>query len=145
MSGAAPKSQAKEPIQLDVVMVCRKREADPGRKSDCGAAVRRAVERAGAKAGRLVSCGLSLSVNDRRVIVISQFLVTACAGRSASDLSDMLSSKLADLDLAAMRLLAGGSERIGKQAGQEASQLAFFERAMPGKPRRRKSAARAAP
>jgi len=35
------------------------------------------------------------------------------------------------LDLAAMRLLEGGSEGVGKQARQEATQLAFFERAKP--------------
>ena len=128
MSVAAPKSQAKEPIQLDVVLVCRKREADDRRRSEAGAAVEQAVERAAAKARRLVSCGLTLSVNDRRVNVISQFLVAACAGRSADELADVLSSKLTDLDLAAMRLLEGGSEGAGKQARQEATQLAFFER-----------------
>lgn len=145
MSVAAPKSQAKEPIQLDVVLVCRKREADPRRKSACEAAVQQAFEHAGAKAQRLVSCGLTLSVNDRRVIVISQFLVAACAGRSADELADVLSSKLTELDLAAMRLLEGGSERIGKRASQEENQLAFFERAKPVKPARKKvSAPRAA-
>jgi putative DNA methylase len=144
MSVAAPKSQAKEPIQLDVVLVCRKREADHRRKSDGGAAVEQAVERATAKARRLVSCGLTLSANDRRVIVISQFLVAACAGRSADELGDALLSNLTDLDLAAMRLLREGSERIGKQAAQEATQLAFFERAKPVGRGRQKPAARAA-
>ena len=194
MSVAAPKSQAKEPIQLDMVLVCRRREADERRRSEAGAAVEQAVQRAAAKARRLArifhelharerrrtgsagfqaccvadfqvgrlspapapgglgnprqqawkpalqmacevcglgSCGLALSVNDRRVNVISQFLVAACAGRSADELGDVLSSKLTDLDLAAMRLLEGGSEGTGKQARQEATQLAFFERAKP--------------
>lgn len=144
MSVAAPKSQAKEPIQLDVVLVCRKRDADRRRKSEGGAAVQRAVERAGAKARRLVSCGLTLSVNDRRVIVISQFLVAACAGRSAAELADVLSSNLTDLDLAAMRLLDGSSEGIGKQATQEANQLALFERPKPVKRGGQKSTVRAA-
>jgi len=138
MSVAAPKSQVKEPIQLDVVLVCRKREADRRPKSDSGAAVEQAVERASAKARRLASCGLTLSVNDRRVIVISQFLVAACAGRSAHELGDVLSIKLTDLDLAAMRLLAEGPQGMGTQAAPEATQLAFFERAEPlnrGRPR----------
>ena len=130
-SVAAPKSQAKEPIQLDLALVCRKREADHRRRSEAGAAVEQAVERAAAKARRLVSCALTLSVNDRRVNVISQFLVAACAGRSADELADVLSSKLTDLDLAAMRLLEGGSEGAGEQARREATQLAFFERAKP--------------
>jgi putative DNA methylase len=146
MSVATPKSQAKEPIQLDVVLVCRKREAGQRRKGDGEAAVRLAVERGAAKARRLMSCGLTLSVNDWRVIVISQFLVAACAGRSADELGDVLSSKLTDLDLAAMRLLEGGSEGIGKRAGQETKQMAFFDRAKPPVKRGNgKPAVRAAP
>jgi hypothetical protein len=81
-----------------------------------------------------------LSVNDRRVIVISQFLVAACAGRSADELGDVLSRKLTDLDLAAMRLLTDGSEGIGKQAAHEATELAFFEKAKPVKRGRQESA-----
>ena len=135
MSVAAPKSQAKEPIQLDVVLVCRKRAVDKRQKAEGGAAFRLAVERAGAKARRLMSCGLALSVNDRRVIVISEFLVAACAGRSAEDLSDVLSATLTDLDLAALRFLderPGGSKRVAVQADK---QLAFFERAKPARQR----------
>jgi len=134
MSVAAPKSQAKEPIQLDVVLVCRKREADHRRRSDCQVAFQQAVERAAVKARRLGSCGFAFSVNDRRVIVISQFLVEACAGRSAENLSDILSATLTDLDLAALRLLEGGSDGIGKRAKQQENQLAFFDRAKPVKP-----------
>jgi len=129
MSVAAPKSQAKEPIQLDVVLVCRKREADHRRKMDGGAAVREAMEHGAAKARRLVSCGLTLSVNDRRVIVISQFLVAACAGRSAEDLSDVLSGALTDLDLAAIRLLESGPVVAEKKGPESDKQLAFFDRA----------------
>jgi hypothetical protein len=82
----------------------------------------------------LGSCGFAFSVNDRRVIVISQFLVEACAGRSAEDLSDILSATLTDLDLAALRLLEGGSDGIGKRATRQENQLAFFDRAKPVKP-----------
>ncbi len=58
-----------------------------------------------------------------------------------SELADVMSSKLTDLELAAMRLLEGGSEGIGERATQEPNQLALFERAMPVKPGRQKSAA----
>ena len=129
MSVAAPKSQAKEPIQLDVVLVCRKREADHRRKMDGGAAIREAVEHGAAKARRLVSCGLTLSVNDRRVIVISQFLVAACSGRSAEDLSYVLSGALTDLDLAAIRLLEAVPLLADKKSPWSDKQLAFFDRA----------------
>ncbi len=74
MSVAAPKSQAKEPIQLDIVLVCRPRERDsriPREPSECVAvAARRAIE----KLSRLRAIGLDLSLNDCRITVISQFV-----------------------------------------------------------------------
>jgi len=133
MSVATPKSQAKEPIQLDVVLVCRKREVDHRRKREPEAAFQRALERAEAKARRLASSGVALSVNDRRVIVISQFLVAACAGRSAEDLADVLSSTLTNLDLAALQLLEARPGEIRRQASHTEKQLAFFERPKPAK------------
>jgi putative DNA methylase len=131
MSGATPKSQAKEPIQLDVVLVCRKHKADGKCKMDAAGAVREAVERAGAKARRLASRGLTLSANDRRVIVISQFLVAACAGRSAEELSDVLSGKLTELDLSALRLLDADPAFAEEMPARDHMQMAFFEQAKP--------------
>ena len=128
MSVAAPKSQAKEPIQLDVVLVCRKQTADMRKRSDTKIAFQRAVERATSKASRLKECGLALSVNDRRVILISQFLVETCAGRSAEQLSDVLSNSLTDLDLAAMRLLESQATQLEKPAKRDERQLALLEK-----------------
>ncbi|HLN88305.1 MAG TPA: hypothetical protein VK200_17625, partial [Candidatus Limnocylindrales bacterium] len=105
MSVAAPKSQAKEPIQLDVLLVCRKQPADKRGKQSMDAATERAIAHAKAKAARLRGCGFTLSANDRRVILIGQFLVEACPGRSAAQLCDGLSEKLTELDLAALQLL----------------------------------------
>src|SRR5437660_529267 len=84
MSVGAPKSQAKEPIQLDVVLVCRKQAADTRKRTDAEIAFQRAIEHATAKAKRLSDCGLTLSINDRRVVLISQFLVETCADRSTA-------------------------------------------------------------
>lgn len=134
MSGAAPKSQAKEPIQLDVVLVCRKQTADLRRRSDTRIAFQRAVEHAGSKASRLKDCGLTLSVNDRRVILISQFLVETCAGRSAEQVSDALSNNLTDLDLAAMRLLESPSIRPAKQAERDERQLVLLDKQRTKRP-----------
>gem|GEM_PF-2038472 len=128
MSVAAPKAQAKEPIQLDVVLVCRKQTADMRKKSDTKIAFQRAVEHATAKAKRLNDCGLTLSVNDRRVILISQFLVETCAGRSAAQFADVLSASLTDLDLAAMRLLESSAMQPVNQRQREEKQLALLER-----------------
>ncbi len=128
MSVAAPKSQAKEPIQLDVVMVCRKQTADIRKRSDTKIAFQRAVEHASSKASRLKECGLALSVNDRRVILISQFLVETCAGRSVEQLSDALLSTLTDLDLAAMRLLESQATQPTKQLERDENQLALLDK-----------------
>ncbi len=128
MSVAAPKSQAKEPIQLDVVLVCQKQVADIRKRSDIKVAFQLAVESATTKASRLRECGLALSVNDRRVILISQFLVETCAGRSAEQLSDALSSNLTDLDLAAMRLLESQATQPTNQVKRDEKQLALLDK-----------------
>jgi len=129
MSVAAPKSQAKEPIQLDVVLACRKQTADSRKRSATKIAFQQAVEHATAKAKRLRDCGLTLSVNDRRVVLISQFLIETCAGRTAGQLSDALSSSLTDLDLAAMRLLESQATQPEKPVKQDERQLALLEKA----------------
>jgi putative DNA methylase len=127
MSIATPKSQAKEPIQLDVVLVCRKQSADTRTRTDSRAAFQRALGNATSKAIRLKCCGLTLSANDRRIIVISQFLVEICAGRSSTQVCDTLSSNLTDLDLTAMRLLEQDVTPSAKQLERVDGQLVFLE------------------
>lgn len=128
MSVAAPKAQAKEPIQLDVVLVCRKQAADTRKQADAKIAFQRAIAHATTKAKRLNDCGLTLSVNDRRVVLISQFLIETCAGRSATQLVNVLSASLTDLDLAAMRLLESPASQSAKQPKQDERQLALLEK-----------------
>ncbi len=132
MSVAAPKSQAKEPIQLDVVLVCRKRATGSRARAEADSAFRQAAQRAETKARRLTNSGLTLSINDRRIILISEFLVAACAGRSAQDLSGLLSSTLADLDLAAGRLVSAETLTTTKSESEADQQLALFEQRPTG-------------
>lgn len=71
MSAATPKSQSKEPIQLDTIIVCRKASAchsPPLRDAAFAAAT--------LKADRLRCAGFSLSRNDVRVILYGQMLST---------------------------------------------------------------------
>jgi putative DNA methylase len=105
MSGAAPKSQAKEPIQLDVILVCRKQATDLRPKTHMDGAKQLAITHARQKLQRLRDCGFDLSANDRRVVLIGQFLVEASAGRSAHELADVLNGAMTDIDLAALHLL----------------------------------------
>lgn len=83
MSVATPKSQASEPIQLDVLVVCRTRECDPRPKREVGAARERAEAETERRCGRLVAAGFVLSKHDRRVIACAQLLV-ALGPRSAA-------------------------------------------------------------
>src|SRR5439155_22251825 len=63
MSVATPKSQAKEPIQLDIIIVCRKQ----GITDVVPSSVDHAKESARTKLWRLLSAGFDLSLNDRKI------------------------------------------------------------------------------
>lgn len=87
MSVATPKARAKQPIQLDVVLVCRKRTFDERAPKAPGTAFDKSFERAVAKAIRLRSVDIDLSRNDRRVILYSQFL-TECRADTLEGMLD---------------------------------------------------------
>lgn len=71
MSVATPKSQAKEPIQFDIILVCRKQPMTahiaPPSESDALTAARKKLQ-------RLQAEGFTLSLNDRRIVLLGQLL-----------------------------------------------------------------------
>ncbi|MCY4344947.1 MAG: DNA methyltransferase [Gammaproteobacteria bacterium] len=74
MSVAMPKRQAKEPIDLDIILVCRKRfQLKPARWDDCRWVTVRS--KAAAQVQRLEGRGRALSRNDVRVIVMAQLIL----------------------------------------------------------------------
>ncbi len=78
MSGATPKSQAKSPIQIDAIVVCRKDEGTrPAARSD-------ALGSAASKIRRMSEAGIKLSLNDERVIANAQLLTTIGSVRDLS-------------------------------------------------------------
>jgi putative DNA methylase len=85
MSVATPKSQASEPIQLDIILVCKKRECDARIPLEPSEALDEAVKRACHKLARLAAIGLKLSQNDRRITVISQFIAALGPVASADE------------------------------------------------------------
>ena len=85
MSVAAPKSQAKEPIDLDVILICRKREANMCAPSMAQEALRRAVGHALRQVERLNGVGRRLSRNDVRVVLLSRLLVELTKGRTTEE------------------------------------------------------------
>lgn len=82
MSVATPKAQAKEPIQLDIAIVCRKNSVSGSDRPSREIALASAMQ----KLARLRNSGLSLSRNDQRVVLFGQILSTL---RSAADIQDM--------------------------------------------------------
>jgi putative DNA methylase len=85
MSVAAPKSQAKEPIDLDVLLVCRKHKSDWRKKQSDNIAWKAAKQRASEKVRRFNGVGRRLSRNDVRVVFMSQVLVELSAGRDCEE------------------------------------------------------------
>lgn len=74
MSGATPKAQASEPIQLDVLLVCRKRASDSRPVQTCGLAWEQAERIAHERCALLATAGFQLSRNDRLVVRGAHFL-----------------------------------------------------------------------
>jgi len=71
MSVATPKFQAKEPIQLDIILVCRKQMSITPRQRET---IPHAIDAANAKLARLEAAGFSLSRNDRKIVLYGQLL-----------------------------------------------------------------------
>jgi adenine-specific DNA methylase/DNA-binding XRE family transcriptional regulator len=74
MSVAAPKQQAKEPIDLDIILVCRKREAMVRDTPASALLIDDTAQEAAAQMTRLNHSGRSLSRNDVRVIFMAQII-----------------------------------------------------------------------
>ena len=99
MSVATPKSQAKEPIQLDIILVCRKR----GFVGHPVAGLPDAFSRARAKLARLADDGFSLSRNDRKIVFFGQLLTAisdpselpSAVGRLPAELDSQLAAPIA--------------------------------------------------
>ena len=91
MSVATPKFQAKEPIQLDIILVCRKRADDT---YPVGSEPAESLERARLKLRRLADAGFRLSRNDRRITLIGQLLASAELGESLDGINALVEHAL---------------------------------------------------
>jgi len=83
MSVAAPKSQAKEPIQLDIIIVCRKDTTSISPRPT----VAEAMGTARAKIQRLHAASFELSRNDRKFVIFGQLLTTLSTPEEATQLA----------------------------------------------------------
>ncbi|OHB67493.1 MAG: hypothetical protein A2Y77_05870 [Planctomycetes bacterium RBG_13_62_9] len=105
MSVATPKSQAKDPIDIDVLLVCRKARSDVRTYSGEDTVWACAVERTRDKASRYLQRPRRFSKNDMRVLLTSQLLVELCPGRMASDVTNTLRAMLPRIEAAKLSLL----------------------------------------
>lgn len=121
MSVAAPKTQAKEPIQLDVILVCKKKEKDSRGQANPSAAAAEAIDRALAKLSRLAEVGLKLSLNDKRIALISQFISALGPAESAATAIEALRSAESKLEEAALRPLIPMKVKAKTQAFNEST------------------------
>jgi putative DNA methylase len=83
MSVAIPKSQAREPIHFDIIIVCRKKSS-----SWSPTTVVQALKSAESKINRLLDAGFSLSKNDRKAIIYGQLLSSLRDADEAHRLED---------------------------------------------------------
>jgi len=126
MSVAAPKSQAKEPIQLDVILVCKKTEQDTRRSLDLAEALDRATRLTYQKQSRLQAMGLKLSQNDRRIIIISQFIAAICPKLSAEVVIQALINYQVELE----KIAESSYILTGKEAGSKYLQKSYHPEQM---------------
>ncbi len=95
MSVATPKSQAKDPIQFDILIVCRKTSAI--RLNEPTTSVR-AIQVAQSKAERLIQAGFALSKNDWRIIQFGQLLTLLRQPSDFGRMESLVSSDMAIFD-----------------------------------------------
>lgn len=91
MSVGTPKQQAKEPIQLDIILVCRK---SCQIENASVVRVEHAIQRAHAKLIRLSNEGFKLSRNDRKIVLIGQLLTTLTSPSELNDLTDRIEAEV---------------------------------------------------
>jgi len=117
MSVAMPKRQAREPIDLDIILVCRKRSAlRPHRwNGDLWNAV---IATAAEQVGRLRKAGRRLSRNDVRVIFMAQLLRRLSISPTVETALNLLEADSEDIEDHIDRLHATDT-RTGTADGNE--------------------------
>jgi putative DNA methylase len=136
MSVATPKSQAKEPIDIDVLVVCRKRGPDRRTRHSEDMALQRSLGSASEKVGRFNKVGRQLSRSDVRVVLLSQLLVELSMGRTSEEVSTVLDTLLPETRGIIEKIwrdqdVHTPSDPVAPQLGQ--IQLSLFTAATDGK------------
>lgn len=125
MSVAKPKFQAKEPIDLDIIIVCRKREAASTEASDFKSIIRKATQEATEQIARFNASGRSLSRNDVYVVLMSQVIKWLSLQPSLHESLSFLDSSHASIERAISDL--HGRQRIAERPpSKQTKQLSLW-------------------
>lgn len=125
MSVAAPKQQAKEPIDLDVILACRKRESVMARPQSTSRILSEALRSATEQVRRLNRAGRKLSRNDVRVVLTAQVITRisqVCEPTAAIGALERLEASIER----AIGSLHGGQDVKRMSGTRTAPQLALF-------------------
>ncbi|PIV23179.1 MAG: hypothetical protein COZ69_08245 [Deltaproteobacteria bacterium CG_4_8_14_3_um_filter_45_9] len=125
MSVAKPKFQAKEPIDLDIIIVCRKRDTTLTESSDSKRIIKNATQEAAEQVARLNGSGRSLSRNDVYVILMSQIIKRLSWQPSLHESLSFLDSNHTSIERAISEL--HGGQRISERPpSRQSKQLSLW-------------------
>ena len=93
MSVATPKAAAKEPIQFDIILVCRKAADSKKPRS-----LTKAINAAHTQMSKLETAGFTLSRNDRRIVLFGQLLTAVNSLQDAERISQKVETELLVMD-----------------------------------------------
>lgn len=118
MSVAMPKQQAKEPIDLDIILVCRKRVRLEAHRwnGDLWGTVALPAQ---AQVSRLRAANRKLSRNDIRIIVMAQLLLQLSRSPTLDSALHLLDSVNGDTEALIDRIHGGHSEQLDKPGKQK--------------------------
>ncbi|HVC92383.1 MAG TPA: DNA methyltransferase [Pirellulales bacterium] len=109
MSVATPKSQAKEPIQFDIIVPCRKVNSD---LLSAMPSISQALDAARSKLRRLRQASFTLSRNDRKVVLFGQLLTTLRTATDAAQFAATVEIELAAVELNEVTLIGRPAQQV---------------------------------
>jgi len=119
MSVAMPKTQAKHPIDLDIILVCRKREHSSRSRLASSEALRAAVYACENKVRRFNAVGRYLSRGDVQIILYAELLIALSPQRQGDEVTQVLKALQERCKRAASEIYATQEEVTAGPPGPE--------------------------
>jgi hypothetical protein len=125
LAAATPKSQTKEPILIDAIIVCRKQKNDKRKQQNSGEAFKKAILATTRQLGRLASIGYKYTEGDKFVIGAAQFFVALGSNVTGSFATQAFREQQENLQNALKSLDVQAAEKVesGKNSANGYRQL----------------------